>query len=52
VVSITAAPTTNFATRFISYLIGAEVDEKKLLSDLSARTPEKERKSLQLPQRV
>jgi DNA sulfur modification protein DndB len=50
---IISGPTdTNFATRFISYLIGAEVDEKKLLSDLSDRTPEKERKSLKLPQKV
>ena len=50
---IISGPTdTNFATRFISYLIGAEVDEKKLLSDLSDRTPEKERKNLKLPQKV
>ena len=49
--TIISGPTDrNFATKFIAYLIGAEVDENKLLAEWKERVPDP--KGLKLPQRA
>ena len=51
--TIISGPTdTNFAIRYISYLIGAGTDSEKLLADFKERMPDELKKKCQLPSPV